>query len=69
MAAARGEFEEAPAACQPADPEGFDPGRHQEEIARVAYALWEERGRTHGSHEEDWRRAEAEVRRRYASGA
>jgi monoterpene epsilon-lactone hydrolase len=33
-----------------------------EEIARRAYQLWEERGRPDGSHEEDWYRAEQELR-------
>jgi hypothetical protein len=30
----------------------------QEDIARLAYALWEERGRPEDSAEEDWLRAE-----------
>jgi hypothetical protein len=29
-----------------------------EEIARIAYGFWEARGRQHGSHEQDWLRAE-----------
>jgi hypothetical protein len=33
-----------------------------EEIARLAYAYWEERGRPLGSAEEDWFRAERELR-------
>lgn len=33
-----------------------------EEIRRRAYQLWEQRGGTHGSHEDDWYRAEAEIR-------
>lgn len=33
----------------------------QNDIERVAYRLWEERGRPDGSPEEDWRRAEHEV--------
>jgi hypothetical protein len=32
-----------------------------EEIARRAYELWEQRGRSHGSREEDWFRAEGEL--------
>ena len=32
-------------------------------IARLAYAYWEDRGRPDGSSEEDWLRAEEEVRR------
>ena len=35
-------------------------------IARLAYAYWEARGRPHGSPEEDWFRAEEEIRRRKA---
>jgi hypothetical protein len=35
-----------------------------EEIARLAYAYWEARGRQHGSHEADWYRAERELLRR-----
>jgi hypothetical protein len=49
------------------DPDGFDPGLHHEEIARVAYALWEERGCPDGAHEEDWLRAELAVRRRHSA--
>jgi len=33
----------------------------QEEIARLAYLLWEERGGVGGSPEEDWLRAEQEI--------
>jgi Protein of unknown function (DUF2934) len=33
----------------------------QSNVERVAYRLWEERGRPHGSPEEDWYRAEHEV--------
>jgi Protein of unknown function (DUF2934) len=31
------------------------------DIELIAYRLWEERGRPHGSPEEDWYRAELEV--------
>jgi hypothetical protein len=34
-----------------------------EEIARLAYSYWEARGRRHGCREEDWYRAEREVKR------
>ncbi|MGE5647214.1 MAG: DUF2934 domain-containing protein [Acidobacteriota bacterium] len=37
-----------------------------EEISKLAYQYWEARGRTDGSHEEDWFRAEQEFRRRSA---
>ena len=33
-----------------------------EAIARRAYQYWEERGGAHGSHEDDWHRAERELR-------
>jgi Protein of unknown function (DUF2934) len=33
-----------------------------EEIARLAYALWQERGCQHGNPDEDWRRAEEQLR-------
>jgi hypothetical protein len=33
-------------------------------IARLAYSYWEARGRPCGSPEEDWSRAEEELRRR-----
>ncbi len=36
----------------------------QEEIARMAYFLWESRGRVNGSPVEDWLRAEQEVLKR-----
>jgi len=35
-----------------------------EEIARLAYSLWEARGCQGGSPEEDWLRAEQELRQR-----
>lgn len=38
--------------------------REPEEVARLAFAYWEERGRPEGSSAEDWFRAEAELRRR-----
>jgi hypothetical protein len=38
-------------------------GPSHEEIARRAHQLWEERGKPHGTHEEDWHRAEHELRR------
>jgi Protein of unknown function (DUF2934) len=42
-------------------------GNVEEEIRRRAYQLFEERGGEHGRHHEDWLRAEAEVRARYAN--
>ncbi|PYP90421.1 MAG: hypothetical protein DMG65_11960 [Candidatus Angelobacter sp. Gp1-AA117] len=42
-------------------------GHHgmEEEIRRRAYELYEQRGRHEGSHEEDWSRAEEEIRSKY----
>jgi Protein of unknown function (DUF2934) len=37
----------------------------EEEIRRRAYELYEARGRQEGFHQEDWIRAEEEVRSRY----
>ena len=37
----------------------------EEEIRRRAYELYEERGRQHGFEQEDWTRAEAEIRSKY----
>jgi len=39
----------------------------REEIARLAYSYWEARGGEGGSAEEDWLRAEQELRRRRAA--
>jgi hypothetical protein len=43
-----------------------DPDSLHEAIAQLAYSYWEQRGRRHGSDEEDWFRAEAEIRARMA---
>ena len=32
-----------------------------DEVARLAYYFWSERGQVHGFHEEDWRRAAQEL--------
>jgi len=50
--------EQAPQAVAPRDVD------EHEEIARLAYSYWEARGRTGGSAEEDWLRAEREYRSR-----
>jgi hypothetical protein len=45
------------------------PAHHEsEEIARVAYTLWEQRGRVHGHDAEDWQEAERIVRARHTNG-
>jgi hypothetical protein len=50
------------------EPSSKNPAVHSnpdpEEIARRAYQLWEERGHPHGSPDEDWHRAEQELRLR-----
>ena len=39
-----------------------DPSISNEDVARRAYSLWEERGRPFGSPEEDWYKAKDELR-------
>ncbi len=41
-----------------------EPSATADEIARVAYELWEHRGRAHGHDFEDWLEAERTVRAR-----
>lgn len=41
----------------------LDANSYHEDIARLAYYFWEQRGRVDGSPEEDWLRAEQEWRR------
>ena len=43
----------------------YDAKAHQKEIAQVAYRIWLERADRPGSPEDDWIKAEAEVRARY----
>ncbi len=54
------------AAVPPAKVQEVDLNRYEEEIARLAYHLWEQRGFAHGYHEEDWYRAQEEIKRRYS---
>jgi Protein of unknown function (DUF2934) len=42
--------------------EKHPPLADREEIARLAYEYWQERGCPEGSAEDDWLRAEAELR-------
>ncbi len=42
------------------------PAPDREQVARLAYRYWEERGRPDGTPEEDWFRAEQELRGRAA---
>jgi hypothetical protein len=48
-----------------AAPIEYDAAAHQKEIAQVAYRIWLERADRPGSPEDDWLKAEAEVRARY----
>jgi hypothetical protein len=43
------------------------PGPSEAEIERLAYELWETRGRPNGSSELDWLRAEQILREQYAA--
>ena len=45
------------------------PGLDREAIGRLAYFYWEERGCPNDSPDEDWFRAEAEIRRRVDAAA
>ena len=47
--------------------DALDPVLEHEEIARLAYSYWEARGSSPGSAEEDWYRAEEELKRRAAA--
>jgi hypothetical protein len=47
----------------------FDAVAHQKEIAQVAYRIWLERADRAGSPEEDWLKAEAEVRVKHTRSA
>jgi hypothetical protein len=49
----------------PFEAQGIDP----EAIARLAYSYWEARGYAGGSAEEDWLRAEQELRANMAARA
>jgi Protein of unknown function (DUF2934) len=63
----------APASADPVTtihhgaPENHSNGSHQpsvshDEVARLAHKFWKERGHRHGQHEDDWYRAEQELR-------
>ncbi|AXC13674.1 hypothetical protein ACPOL_4401 [Acidisarcina polymorpha] len=41
---------------------GPTPAPNREQIAQLAHKFWTDRGRHHGSHEQDWFRAEQELR-------
>jgi hypothetical protein len=61
---ARSKSQEQESAALPAVPERITSEQIipvQDDIARLAYFLWEARGGTGGSAEEDWLRAEQEI--------
>ncbi len=53
------------AAASTIDPEPL-PAPECEQVARLAYSYWQDRGCPEGSPEEDWLRAEAELRQQAA---
>jgi hypothetical protein len=57
----------APPAAAVATPAA--PVSDQDEIGKLAYSYWEARGCQGGSPEEDWARAEEEIRRRKSGAA
>jgi hypothetical protein len=55
-------------ACIPSAPNPipeFDAALYRKEIAQVAYRIWLERADRPGSPEEDWVKAESEIRAKY----
>jgi len=40
----------------------YQPAVSHDEVARLAHKFWKERGHKHGHHEEDWYRAEQQLR-------
>jgi len=50
------------APARPGDPTAERVALGPEAVARLAYSYWEARGRTGGSPEEDWFKAENELR-------
>ena len=55
---------DSPPAMETANEGSDHPQLETEEIARLAYSYWEARGCQDGSAEEDWFRAEQELRER-----
>ncbi len=51
-------------ATQDPPPTVFNAVLEHDEVARLAYSYWEERGYQDGCPQEDWLRAEAELRQR-----
>ena len=43
---------------------GLEPNCNEDEVAALAYKLWQERGCPNGSDQEDWFRAENELKNR-----
>ena len=66
---AKGPVSSTPGISSPAPAQTADPVINREAIALLAYSYWEARGFTGGSPEEDWIRAERELRTALAAGA
>ncbi|HZO56288.1 MAG TPA: DUF2934 domain-containing protein [Bryobacteraceae bacterium] len=58
---------EAEAASARTTPVSLQAADIREQVAKVAYQLWQERQGAGGSPEEDWRRAEEIVAKRWAA--
>ena len=52
------------AAPEPAKPASEKKEPSHEEIGKLAHQYWKDRGHHHGSHEDDWHRAERELKSR-----
>jgi hypothetical protein len=52
----------APAGAVNSIPDALDPQLDPQEVARLAYSFWLERGCEPGQAEQDWYRAEAQLR-------
>ncbi len=59
---AKGPASSTPGISSPAPAHKAEPVIEREALARLAYSYWEARGYTGGSPEDDWLRAERELR-------
>jgi Protein of unknown function (DUF2934) len=61
-AAAPAKLEAVKPKAKPAEEQVTSASPTREQIAELAHRFWAERGRQHGSHEQDWLRAEHELK-------
>ena len=47
--------------------DGIGEAQHHQDIARLAYAIWQDRGCPHGTDLEDWLEAEQQLSKRHAA--